>query len=136
MISQAPTDIILYEFRDNFAQAVCSDRHDFVALTTVPSTFPRFLGANAAQAFPSKFDAGGAANKARSKIAITLARPCNSEIALNGPFSAHGEIHTNMRQLPAEFRRRHPAERCDGQVGVLSFRCRQPAGERRGVGCA
>jgi hypothetical protein len=59
MISPAPADIILHEFRDDFAQAVCSDGHDFVALATAASTFPRFLGANAAQAFPSEFDAGG-----------------------------------------------------------------------------
>jgi hypothetical protein len=85
--------------------------------------------ANAARAFRSKFDAGGVANKARSKIAITLVTTCNSEIALNGPFSAHGEVHTDMRQLPAEFRRRHPAERRDGQFGELSFRCRHPAGK-------
>jgi hypothetical protein len=30
----------------------------------------------------------------------------------------------------------HPAERCDGQPGELSLRCRQPAGEQRGAGCA
>jgi hypothetical protein len=55
--------------------------------------------------FP-QFDAAGVANKARSKIAITLVRPCNSEIALNGPFSAHAEIHTDTRQLPAKPSRR------------------------------
>ncbi len=99
MISPAPADTILYEFRDDFAQAVCNDRHDFVALATVPSTFPRFLGANAAQAFPSEFDAGGVVNKARSKIAITRVRPCNSEIALKGPFSADEDkpTETQMR---------------------------------------
>jgi hypothetical protein len=33
-------------------------------------------------------------------------RLCNSEIAPNGPFGAHAEIHTDMRQLPAKPSRR------------------------------
>ncbi len=75
-----------------------------------PSTFPRFLGANAAEAFQGEFDAGGVVNKARSKIAITLARSCNSEIALKRTFSADREIHTDARQLPAKpSRHRHVA---------------------------
>ncbi len=30
----------------------------------------------------------------------------------------------------------HPAERCDGRLGELPLRRRQPAGEQRGAGCA
>ena len=136
MISPAPPEIILCESPISFTQGVRSDRHDFVALAMAPSTFPRLLGANAAQAFPSEFDAGGVMNKARSKIAITLARPCNSEIALNNGYSSHREIRTDVRQPPADCRRRHLAERCDRRFGKLSFRCRHPAGEQRGAGRA
>ncbi len=106
MISPAPPEIILCESPISFTQGVRSDRHDFVALAMAPSTFPRLLGANAAQAFPSEFDAGGVMNKARPKIAITLARPCNSEIAPNNGYSSHREIRTDVRQPPAKPSRR------------------------------
>jgi len=65
---------------------------------------PEVPWANAAQACPSDFDVEGVGNKARSRIAITLVRPCNSENPLNYRFSADGdkptETQTRSTRIP------------------------------------
>ena len=75
---------------------------DTPAAANAPAARPREETHLEAQAFPSEFDAGGVVNKARSQNRSHAGRPCNSEIARNGPFIAGGEIHTDMRQLPAK----------------------------------